>query len=175
VLRKPLLWYRTLTANYRVDHGFPVWLFETPAGAFYGFPEIDDMGLKVAEHSHGLPVDDPLALDRRLLPEDRQPVESFLATYLPDASRECLHHTVCMYTMTPDQHFLIDRHPQHAQVCFAAGLSGHGFKFATVLGEILAQMTLDGETPQPIGFLGLDRRQISHEHSSSHHGYGQTP
>jgi glycine/D-amino acid oxidase-like deaminating enzyme len=62
-----------------------------------------------------------------------------------------------MYTMTPDQHFLIDRHPQHAQVCFAAGLSGHGFKFTTVVGEILAQLTLDGETPQPIGFLGLNR------------------
>jgi len=164
VLRKPLLWYRTQTPNYHVDNGFPVWLFETASGVFYGFPEIDTMGLKVAEHSNGAPVDDPLALDRRLLPEDRQPVESFLATHLLDVSRECLHHTVCMYTMTPDQHFLIDRHPQHVQVCFAAGLSGHGFKFATVLGEILAQLTLDGETPQPIGFLGLDR--YTHKNSS---------
>jgi glycine/D-amino acid oxidase-like deaminating enzyme len=80
-----------------------------------------------------------------------------------------------MYTMTPDQHFLIDRHPQYTQVCFAAGLSGHGFKFVTVLGEILAQLTLDGETPQPIGFLGLDRLQTSAEVSSSHHECGQTP
>lgn len=175
VLRKPLLWYRTQTPHYHVDNGFPVWLFETSSGVFYGFPEIDAMGLKVAEHSNGSPVDDPLALDRRLLPEDRQPVESFLATHLPEVSRECLHHTVCMYTMTPDQHFLIDRHPQHAQVCFAAGLSGHGFKFATVLGEILAQLTLDGESPQPIGFLGLDRLQTSAEVSSSHHECGQTP
>jgi sarcosine oxidase len=170
VLRKPLLWYRTQTPNYHVDNGFPVWLFETSSGTFYGFPEIDTIGIKVAEHSHGSPVDDPLALDSRLLPEDRQPVESFLAAHLPEVSRECLYHTVCMYTMTPDQHFLIDRHPQHAQVCFAAGLSGHGFKFATVLGEILAQLTWDGETPQPIGFLGLDRFLTTPEVPPAHPG-----
>ena len=59
--------------------------------------------------------------------------------------------------MTPDEHFLVDRHPRHPQVAFAAGLSGHGFKFASVLGEVLCDLALDGATRHPVGFLGLDR------------------
>lgn len=157
VRRKPLLWYRTTTSDYRIESGFPVWLFETPGGIFYGFPELDARGVKAAEHTSGLPVEDPLTLDRQLLPVDRQPVETMLQNHLPGVSLDNRHHTVCMYTMTPDEHFIVDQHPAHPQVCFTAGLSGHGFKFATVLGEVMAQMALDGATPHPTGFLGLDR------------------
>ncbi len=157
VLRKLLLWYRTNTPDYRLETGFPVWLFETAAGIFYGFPEIDAMGLKLAEHTGGLPIDDPLQMDRQLTPEDRHPIDTFLPIHLPGVSSTCLQHVVCMYTVSPDQHFVVDRHPHAPQVCFAAGLSGHGFKFATVLGEALADLALDGATPLPIGFLGLDR------------------
>ena len=59
--------------------------------------------------------------------------------------------------MSPDENFIVDRHPQHANVVFAAGLSGHGFKFAPVLGRALAELALDGGTKLPIGFLSLDR------------------
>ncbi len=157
VLRKPLLWYRTNSPDYRAETGFPIWLIETSAGTIYGFPEIDDRGLKIAEHTGGAPVDDPLHVDRRLLPEDRCPLDTFIEAHLPSVSNDCLHHVVCMYTMSPDQHFLVDRHPAFPQVCFAAGLSGHGFKFAPVLGEALADLALDGSTTLPIGFLGLGR------------------
>lgn len=163
VLRKPLLWYRTTTADYRLENGFPVWLFETPAGIIYGFPEIDARGLKVAEHTGGLPVDDPLHVDRGLTPADRAPIEAFLPDYLPGVSQECLRHVVCMYTMTPDQHFIVDHHPHAPQVCFVAGLSGHGFKFATVLGEVLADLALNGTTTLPVGFLGLRRPGLSRQ------------
>jgi len=64
---------------------------------------------------------------------------------------------VCMYTMTPDAHFVIDRHPRHPGVVLAGGFSGHGFKFATVVGEVAAELALDGATRQPIDFLGLAR------------------
>jgi glycine/D-amino acid oxidase-like deaminating enzyme len=69
-------------------------------------------------------------------------------------------HAVCMYTMTPDEHFVVDRHPAHPAVAFAAGLSGHGFKMASVLGKALAELVLDGGTPIPIGFLGAQRAAL---------------
>jgi sarcosine oxidase len=63
----------------------------------------------------------------------------------------------CLYTMTPDKHFIIDRHPAHEQVAIACGFSGHGFKFAPVIGEILADLAIEGRTEQPIEFLRADR------------------
>jgi sarcosine oxidase len=157
VRRKPLLWYRTESPAYRADRGAPCFLHETPAGIFYGFPEIDRFGLKVAEHTGGEEVADPLSPDRSLRDADRAPVEAFLQAHLPAVGREVLKHVICMYTMTPDEHFVIDRHPSHPQLAFAAGLSGHGFKFTSVLGEILTQLVLDGKTPLPIGFLSVSR------------------
>jgi sarcosine oxidase len=157
VLRKPLLWYRTQTPDYRLDHGFPVWLFETPLGNIYGFPEIDEMGFKLAEHTSGTEVEDPLYPDRTLWSDDRRPLEALLRDHFPGVTSDCLHHAVCMYTMTPDGHFIIDRHPDDERVCFVAGLSGHGFKFASVLGEIMSDLALSGETEMPVEFLGLDR------------------
>lgn len=115
------------------------------------------MGLKAAEHTGGLAVDDPLQLERRLTPEDRRPLEAFLRRHMPGVSDRCEHHTVCMYTTTPDGHFIVDRHPEHAQVCFAAGLSGHGFKLSNLLGEVLADLALAGSTRHPIDFLSVER------------------
>ncbi len=159
VLRKPLLWYRTQTPHYRLDHGFPVWFLETDLGAIYGFPEIDAFGFKLAEHTKGTEVADPLQPDRDLWAADRLPLESLIQRHFPGVTSECLHHAVCMYTMSPDGHFIIDRHPGDARVCFVTGLSGHGFKFASVLGKIMCDLALNGETEMPIEFLSLDRLQ----------------
>lgn len=159
VLRKPLLWYRTQTPHYRLDHGFPVWFLETDLGAIYGFPEIDELGFKLAEHTKGTEVVNPLHPDRSLWTEDRRPLEALIGRHFPGVTSDCLHHAVCMYTMSPDQHFIIDRHPDDERICFVAGLSGHGFKFASVLGEIMCGLALDGETEMPIEFLGLERLQ----------------
>ena len=71
--------------------------------------------------------------------------------------RPALDHRSCFYTMSPDEQFIIDTHPQHKNVVFSAGLSGHGFKFTSVLGEIMADLTLTGTTPLPIGFLSARR------------------
>ena len=155
VRRKPVFWYKARGIECREAAGCPAFLFETFAGFFYGFPETKEgTGLKVAG---GEVVSDPLHIDRSLRPEDRGPVESFLDQYLPSVTRECLKHSVCMYTMTPDEHFAIGLHPEHSQVAFAAGLSGHGFKFTGVLGEALADLALEGKTSLPIGFLSPRR------------------
>ncbi len=157
VLRKPLLWYRTQTPDYRLDNGFPVWFLETDLGTIYGFPEIDEMGFKLAEHSSGTEVADPLQPDRSLWSDDRRPLEALIRAHFPGVTSDCQHHAICMYTMSPDEHFVIDRHPEDPRVCFVAGLSGHGFKFASALGEIMSDLALDGETEMPIEFLGLKR------------------
>ena len=157
VRRKPIYWYKTQSDAYQADSGCPGFLFETAGGFFYGFPQIDKLGVKVGMHTGGSTVDDPLTVDRNIDSLDQKEVEAFLRAHMPDVSGECTGHTVCMYTMTADEHFVVDRHPQHPQVCFAAGLSGHGFKFAGVLGEALADLALEGKTSLPIGFLRHDR------------------
>ena len=157
VRRKPQFWFRPRDKAYRVERGCPGFLFETPAGFYYGFPQLDDGGVKAAEHSGGAVVADPLTVNRDLDPADVSLVRAFLSAHLPGVSHELLHHAVCMYTLTPDQHFVVDVHPQHRQVAFVAGLSGHGFKFTPVLGEALADLALNGRTSLPIGFLSATR------------------
>lgn len=157
IRRKSLFWFRTRGERYAVEDGSPVFLFELPTGIFYGFPQLDERGVKVAEHSGGLPVDDPLALDRARHTADEQMLTAFLAEHLPDVTNEVTDHTVCMYTMSPDERFVVDRHPQFSNVTLAAGLSGHGFKFTAVLGQALAELALEGRTDLPIEFLSLSR------------------
>lgn len=163
VLRKHLHWYAATTDDYRPERGAATFFFELPdrGGFFYGFPQLDDRGIKIAEHSGGEAVDDPLAVDRTVDPQDRGRVQSFLRKHMPGVSLQPTDHAVCMYTMTADEHFIIDRHPQHEQVAFAAGLSGHGFKFTTVLGEALADLTLEERSKQPIAFLGCQRKSLT--------------
>jgi sarcosine oxidase len=129
-------------------------------GYFYGFPQLDERGVKVAEHSGGTVVENPLADDKSVEPRDRIRVEAFLVDAMPGVSLQPMDHAVCYYTMSPDEHFIVDRHPKFPHVCFAAGLSGHGFKFTSVLGEILADLALRGDSPLPINFLSVSRPSL---------------
>jgi monomeric sarcosine oxidase len=157
VRRKSLFWFEAPSTNYDVASGLPVFLFELPHGVFYGFPKLDDRGLKIAEHSGGRTIDDPLAVDRSIDPEEQRRLADVLAAHLPGVSSRVTDHAACLYTMSPDEHFIVDRHPAHANVVFAAGLSGHGFKFTSVLGRALADLAIDGKTDLPVGFLSLSR------------------
>jgi sarcosine oxidase len=157
VRRKPLFWFETRSNAYEAGRGAPAFLYELPDGVFYGFPDLGDGRLKVAEHTGGEMVPDPLEVDRALREDDRARLAGFLAKHLPGVSDRVATHSVCMYTMTPDEHFVVDRHPVHPNVAFAAGLSGHGFKMAPALGKALAGLALDGSTEIPVGFLGIGR------------------
>ncbi len=157
VRRKHQYWFACDDRAYRADAGCPTYLYELPQGIFYGFPHIDEWGVKVARHTGGDSVADPLHVNRDIDPEDQRLVEDFVAAHLPGVEHRLLHHSVCMYTMTPDEHFLVDRHPLHPQVAFVAGLSGHGFKFTCVLGEALADLATEGRTKLPVGFLNCQR------------------
>ena len=155
VLRKVLLWYPWERAD--VAPPSSVWFAELPYGLFYGFPCLDGRTIKFAEHSGGDPAGDPLSLDRALGAEDRSGPERFSAEVLPSLSATPTRHETCMYTMTRDAHFAVDHYPGHDNVVFAAGFSGHGYKFMSSLGAVLCELALDGQSPSPVGFLGLER------------------
>jgi sarcosine oxidase len=157
IRRKHLYWFPVSNPAYHESGGCPTYLYELPQGVFYGFPQIDELGLKVAEHSGGAVIDDPANDPRPLDAADLSRVEAFLSTYLPGVGRPMQRRSVCFYTMSPDEHFLVDRHPRRENVFFVAGLSGHGFKFTSVLGEALADLALDSKTRLPINFLSLAR------------------
>jgi monomeric sarcosine oxidase len=157
VVRKSLFWFATADARYEATSGMPVYLFELPNGVFYGFPRLDNRGIKFAEHSGGRVVDNPLNVDRTIDVEEQRRLVEALSRHLPGVSPRVTDHVVCLYTMSSDEHFIVDRHPEHANVVFAAGLSGHGFKFTPVLGRVLAELALAGGSDLPIEFLSLKR------------------
>ncbi|MFM7107476.1 MAG: N-methyl-L-tryptophan oxidase [Planctomycetaceae bacterium] len=159
VLRKSLFWYEPAPAG-RAAHAagtLPCFAFDAPGGFFYGFPAIDGRGVKVAEHTGGRDVADPLTVDRGIDDAERRAIESFLGAHLPGACGRLSDHVACLYTMSPDSHFVLGLHPDEPRVAIAAGFSGHGFKFASVVGEVLAHLLLDGRSRHPIGFLSPDR------------------
>lgn len=157
VVRKSLYWFETASPVYRADQGAPGFIIESPAGNFYGFPQIDDMGVKCAEHSGGLPVSNPLAYSREEDAQETQRVFEFLRDFMPQVTPRQTRFDTCLYTLSPDRNFVVDRHPDHPHVSFAGGLSGHGFKFATVLGEVLTELSLGLPTSAPAEFLSSRR------------------
>lgn len=154
VLRKVQLWFGVREGSYREA---PCFLYERPEGVFYGFPSLEGATIKVAEHTGGEEVDDPALVDRRCHPQDVAPAAAFVRQCLPRTEPQVLRHSVCLYTMSPDGHFVVDRHPEWENVVFGAGFSGHGFKFTGVLGEVLADLVSRGTTTLPAEFLRLSR------------------
>jgi len=158
VLRKSLFWYRPSSGLAPGDAAaLPAFAFDTPRGFFYGFPMLDARGIKLAEHTGGHAVADPFAVDRRIDDAEQAAIETALAAHLPGVGTVRTAHEVCLYTMSPDHHFVVGLHPAHPQVAIAAGFSGHGFKFASVIGEVLADLALTGSTPQPVNFMSPAR------------------
>jgi sarcosine oxidase len=132
---------------------FPVFIWEPEDGnSFYAIPAHDGPRgrVKVAFfRADGTPAD-PDTIGREVHDHEVYFIRSYMAKYVPALDGELLYAKTCMYTNTPDEHFVISIHPEHPQVAIAAGFSGHGFKFCGVVGEILADLVTEGETDQPI-------------------------
>mgnify|MGYP001424268666 CR=1 FL=1 len=144
---------------------FPCWVIALPdqPGIYYGFPMLPadsfsgPTGLKIAYHHPGL-VSDPDAVDREVDPAETEQLIRVLDQFMPHTFNGIEAVKTCLYTSTPDEHFIIDLLPgTDKKVVVAAGFSGHGFKFVSVMGEILADLALKGKTELPVGFLGLGR------------------
>jgi sarcosine oxidase len=151
VERMPVFWFEPRVPAADVSVGrLPMWLIDTgPDGVFYGFPYDPEAGLKVSRHHSGEVVD-PDRVDRTEHVADVERVRAFMHQNMPDADGPVRQAVVCLYTNTPDFGFVIDVHPAVPGVAFASACSGHGFKFAPVVGEILADLALDGKAAMPI-------------------------
>lgn len=162
VLRKVLWWFGVQDSSLYDRERFPVYIAESETHHVYGFP-LDaatfGAGLKIAEHSGGDPTD-PDAIDRHASDDEAGLALDFGQRYLTGVTNQIERRAVCMYTMTPDTDFIVDRHPEHAAVVFGTGFSGHGFKFATAMGEHLAELALD-QTVTPYPHIGLARLQAT--------------
>jgi glycine/D-amino acid oxidase-like deaminating enzyme len=160
ILRKQQHWFQINRNDIKYQNGFPCFLVENDRGCFYGFPEIDTLGMKIAEHSGGQVVTRPDDVDRLLNQRDLERCEQFLRESFEFTRHRLVHFSACMYSMSTDGHFIIDHHPQYRQIVFAAGMSGHGYKFAPIIGERLVGM-LENEPDPLFDFLQSGSRQLA--------------
>lgn len=139
---------------------FPIYLADDPRGGppIYGFPAIDGPsgGAKAAIHGSD-DVCTPETIDRTILPSDLARVLDAVKLRIPALDGPVLRAKTCLYTMTPDEHFIIGPHPQFPSCTIACGFSGHGFKFSSVVGEILADLATYAATPHPIALFSPKR------------------
>jgi sarcosine oxidase len=157
VTRQVVCWFRpTRSAPYALGK-HPVFVWERPGLSPYGFPCLDDDGgVKVGLHHRGAEAD-PDQVARAVTADDASAVADLVRPLLPTLPGEFLRGISCLYTTTPDHDFVVGPHPRHANVVIACGFSGHGFKFVPVMGEILADLALDGATRHPIGLFDPTR------------------
>jgi sarcosine oxidase len=135
----------------------PVFLIEGHHGMHYGFPPFAGAGVKVAKHHHEEESVDPERHDRAVSPYDEALIRGAVAEHIPAANGRLIEAKTCLYTMAPDGDFVIDRLPGFAQVIVASPCSGHGFKFAPAIGEILADLATAGSTAHDIARFSLRR------------------
>ena len=163
--RQVLIWLRPKRPEWFTPERFPVWNGELDEGRFYGFPEFNPAGstpgMKFGRWHHRHEICDPDTVDRGVYPEDEALLRAFAERYLPDGAGETLNMAVCMFTNTADEHFVLDTVPGAPQVSIAAGFSGHGFKLASVVGEVMADLAQRGETRHDIARHRLARLEAS--------------
>ncbi|WP_114945069.1 N-methyl-L-tryptophan oxidase [Microvirga calopogonii] len=155
--RQVLGWFEPLRpASYTPDR-CPVFIFESEDDACYGFPDLAGTGVKTASHRKGadLPSANDLAQDGGA--EDEAHIRQMLALAMPDANGPLKAMRTCIYTRTPDEDFVIDRSSADPRIVLASPCSGHGFKFASVIGEVLADLALGNESANDISRFRLDR------------------
>ena len=155
--RQVLLWAQPLKPEHFQPATFPVFNMESPEGRFYGFPVYGVPGFKIGKYHHRLERTDADRVDREIHPEDEAVLREGIRRYFPDADGPAMAMKTCLFTNSPDEHFILDRHPEHPNVAIAAGFSGHGYKFCSVVGEIMADLALDGRSPFDLSLFGIGR------------------
>jgi len=143
-----------------LEGGAPDFLLSVPEGAFYGMPAMGGVGLKIGRHDAGEPTT-ARTIRRDVDAKEVEYLRDVLDRYMPGASGRVLQTATCMYTMTPDERFIVERHPAHARVVYGCGFSGTGFKYSCVIGELLADLALNGAASIDIDFLSSSRFQAA--------------
>ena len=155
--RQVVLWTKPARAEWFEPENFPVFYIHVDEGSFYGFPSVDGHGFKIGKYHHLGERIDPDRMDREPHPRDEGVLRAAIRKYFPAADGPTLQMTTCLFTNTADEHFVIDRLHDRPPVVVGAGFSGHGYKFCSVIGEVLADLALDGGTRHDIGLFAAGR------------------
>lgn len=159
IWRRVIFWFNSKDMALYYPGKFPSFVIndEESPFCFYGCPAINDTGLKLGEHDVPLKLTDPFERHMPLTDEETANMNFLVENYLPELNPKPLAHKYCMYTVSPDHHFIIDQHPEIDGITLACGFSGHGYKFAPVVGEILSSLALTGNSGHDINFLEIGR------------------
>ncbi|TCI00124.1 N-methyl-L-tryptophan oxidase [Roseococcus sp. SYP-B2431] len=156
--RQVLAWLQPTRPELFAPGRFPVFNLAVEEGRYYGLPVYEVPGFKFGRYHHREETGAAETMRREVDEEDERLLRAFSARYFPEGNGATMALRSCIFTNTPDEHFILDRHPGHPQVVLASPCSGHGYKFCSVVGEILAELaTGEGSTRHDIGFLRLDR------------------
>ncbi len=154
--RQVMLWTAPLQPEAFDPARFPIFNMEAPAGRYYGFPDHRGEGFKIGKYHHlQQALESPDRLDRECRPEDESVLRDAVRRYFPLANGRTRRMAACMFTNTPDEDFILDRHPAQGDVFIAAGFSGHGFKFCSVVGRIMAGFCLGRPSRWDLGRFRL--------------------
>ena len=156
-MRQALAWFQPAQPELFALGHFPVFNLALDGEHFYGFPAFGIPGFKLGRYDHFGAGGDPDAISREPTLDDELPLRAFAERYFPAGAGPTIALKTCLFEPSPDEHFLIDRHPDADNAVVGAGFSGHGFKFCSVVGEILAELAIEGETRHDIEFLRLAR------------------
>jgi sarcosine oxidase len=157
VERQVVMWLTPRRPELFVRERFPVFYLHADEGSFYGFPLFGELGVKLGRYHHLQQIVDPDRVDRAVHAEDEMVLRQAVRRYFPDADGPTTLMKTCLFTNTSDEHFIIDTLSDHPRIVVAAGFSGHGYKFCSVVGEILADLALEGKTEHDISLFALQR------------------
>lgn len=160
--RQVLAWLQPTKPEYFRPDNFPVFNLIVPEGRYYGFPVFGVPGFKFGKYHHREETGEPDYLLTEPTRADEDLLREFAARYFPDGAGPTMTLASCMFTNAPDEHFILDRHPELPQVYFASACSGHGFKFASVIGEIMADLAQTGASRHDLNFFRLSRFFLEH-------------
>jgi sarcosine oxidase len=156
--RQVLLWVQPKRPELFRMGAFPVFYMQDGEEKFYGFPAYGIPGFKLGKYHHLKQQVDPDSMDRECHLRDEKVLRKAIRRYFPDADGPTIAMKTCLFSNTRDEHFILDIHPAFPQVSIAAGFSGHGFKFCTVVGEIMADFALEGGSKHfDLDLFRLDR------------------
>ena len=155
--RQVLGWFEVTDHPSFAPERFPVFVHDAVEGRFYGFPEFEVPGFKIGRYHHRFEATTAETLDRVCHPADEAALRTAVTHYFPGADGALLRSAACMFTNTPDEHFIIDRHPESPAVLVVSPCSGHGFKFCSVVGEIVADLVTRNATDHDISAFRLAR------------------
>ena len=156
-VRQSLAWLQPGRPEIFEPDRMPVFNLALDGEHFYGFPAHGIPGFKLGRYDHFGAGGDPDTIDREPTLADEAPLRAFAERYFPDGAGPTVALKTCLFEPSPDEHFLVDRHPEARSVVVGAGFSGHGYKFCSVVGEILADLAIDGATRHDIGLFRFDR------------------